>query len=674
LSRIPFGKNLRDACYCYWESLQQYDNEIKEFINSILAKSQITSHFNVIKFGLTEFKISLLYYPNFHILPHPELKTSIVINLATGKIRKIDYANSSNPPILHRKEALLTPDHPSIAKYESLTKSEEQIGLYQTTTVIGLRKNWERLLSEKGLTYKGHKLISQLSKSYRVKPVPQISRHKTAIKRYNFSKPVQTLYENSFIEPGTTFFDYGCGKGDDIHGLKNIDIEVSGWDPVLRPEGEKTKADIVNLGFVLNVIENQIERADALKEAFSLTKTVLSVSTIVAQTNSTSERTPYKDGILTKRKTFQKYFSQNELRSYIESVLETTAVAVGPGIFYVFKSPVEQQEFLSKRNKRKINWEELSRKFYPDRAERLRLKRDALYEKNKHLLDQFWEMMLDFGRLPKKNEIEYYDKLKLNFGTPNAAKNFFIEKYGDETLKAAFTSRKDDLLVYLSLSNFKNRVPFKHLSLRLQNDIKTFLGSYKDGLEQSRQMLFSIGKPEIITALCSQTKFGFFDHKALYIHKSLMNDLHPILRIYIGCAGILYGDFNEIDIIKIHKRSGKVTLLKYDNFDDKNLPELNERIKVNLRKQHIDFFDHQSGPWQQLLYYKERFVASEHPARKKWEKFSKKLRKLGFNENDPIGPSKQEFLEQIEEKGLTINLNKRRKQKTNWLNSSLIEK
>ena len=201
------------------------------------------------------------------------------------------------------------------------------------------------------------------------------------------------------------------------------------------------------------------------------------------------------------------------------------------------------------------------------------------------------------------------------------------------------------------------------MSLKLQNDIKTFLGSYKEGLEKSRQMLYSIGDPEIITELCSQTKFGFFDHKALYIHKSSMDELHPILRIYIGCAGILYGDLKDIDIIKIHKQSGKVTLLKYDDFENKKLPELHERIKVNLRNQRIDFFDHQIGPWQQLLYFKERFVSPGHPSRERWQTFGNKLRKLGINENDPIGPSKQEFYKIIEEKELTINLNRRRTKK-----------
>lgn len=83
-------------------------------------------------------------------------------------------------------------------------------------------------------------------------------------------------------------------------------------------------------------------------------------------------------------------------------------------------------------------------------------------------------------------------------------------------------------------------------------------------------------------------------------------------------------------------------------------------MKINLRNQRIDIFDHQTGPRQQLQYFKELYVDQNHSERSKWEKYSNKLRKLGFNDKITIGPIKQEFLEMIEQKGLTVNLNKKR--------------
>jgi hypothetical protein len=62
--------------------------------------------------------------------------------------------------------------------------------------------------------------------------------------------------------------------------------------------------------------------------------------------------------------------------------------------------------------------------------------------------------------------------------------------------------------------------------------------------------------------------------------------------MYIGCAGVLYGDLHDAHVIKIHKRSRKMSLLKYDDFEKNPLPELVERVKINLRKQTIEVFDH----------------------------------------------------------------------------------
>ena len=96
------------------------------------------------------------------------------------------------------------------------------------------------------------------------------------------------------------------------------------------------------------------------------------------------------------------------------------------------------------------------------------------------------------------------------------------------------------------------------------------------------------------------------------IHRSLFAELPPLLRIYVQCAAHRYGDPAQADLIKIHKHSGKVTFQHYDDFDGKPLPELQTRIKVNLRNLFVEVFDHSIGPKIQLLYFKERFVGKDH--------------------------------------------------------------
>jgi len=259
------------------------------------------------------------------------------------------------------------------------------------------------------------------------------------------------------------------------------------------------------------------------------------------------------------------------------------------------------------------------------------------------------------GRVPAKGEFERHDELLREVGSGNKAKNLFVRRFGEETLARAFELRRNDLQVYLALSNFKKKVPFRHLPDGLKRDIKTFLGGYKPAVEESQSLLFSAGNPEVIAKLCDETPFGHLDHQALYIHRGLVQELHPVLRIYVGCAEVLLGDLKEIDVIKIHKRSGKVTLLKYDDFEGKPLPELQERIKVNLRRQIVDVFDHRSVEKQELLYLKERYVAKDHPERPKWEEFSKWLMSQGLDLERGYGPSKQELVSLLESKGLAVD-------------------
>ncbi|MGE5607904.1 MAG: hypothetical protein ACM359_01510 [Bacillota bacterium] len=80
------------------------------------------------------------------------------------------------------------------------------------------------------------------------------------------------------VTSGVTVFDYGCGRGGDLSILAGMGIRAAGWDPVHRPDATKAPADVVNLGYVVNVIEDTNERAATLKAAWELAEKVLIVS------------------------------------------------------------------------------------------------------------------------------------------------------------------------------------------------------------------------------------------------------------------------------------------------------------------------------------------------------------------------------------------------------------
>ena len=73
-----------------------------------------------------------------------------------------------------------------------------------------------------------------------------------------------------------------------------------------------------------------------------------------------------------------------------------------------------------------------------------------------------------------------------------------------------------------------------------------------------------------------------------------------------GCAAQLFGDIDAFDLIKIHFASGKVSLLRFDDWG-KEVPLLLERVKVRLRDQEVDVFTYgdryESTPLEDKLLY-----------------------------------------------------------------------
>jgi DNA phosphorothioation-associated putative methyltransferase len=179
--------------------------------------------------------------------------------------------------------------------------------------------------------------------------VNEVVRHLTAMGRSALSRPVALALSNGLLHPTATFFDYGCGRGGDLQRLSTLGYAVAGWDPAHHPQGERRAADVVNLGYVVNVIENATERADALRAAWSLARQVLVVSARPDWEGRDVPGRPYGDGILTGKGTFQKFFAQDELRSWIDNILGTRSIAAAPGIFYVFRDDVQAQSFLAAR-------------------------------------------------------------------------------------------------------------------------------------------------------------------------------------------------------------------------------------------------------------------------------------------------------------------------------------
>ena len=190
---------------------------------------------------------------------------------------------------------------------------------------------------------------------------------------------------------------------------------------------------------------------------------------------------------------------------------------------------------------------------------------------------------------------------------------------------------KEDLLVYLALAKLKNGNVLSSMPQILKDRILKHLGNNIRALAESRKLLSCLSNPGEIVGLCEKSSLGIQDREAMWIHTSLIKELHPALRVYIGCSSFFYGDPESADIVKIHKKSSKVTYYLYDDFENKLLPEMHDRIKIDLTRQKIDHFDHRSKKNPEVVYFKERFIDKESKQYEEWNQFSRHLKVNGYN-------------------------------------------
>jgi DNA phosphorothioation-associated putative methyltransferase len=647
------GKKVLNNVYwhCSITALQPIEVQQQIAEAEILANLQADRDYNIVKYDANSPLLSLLWYPQFFNDAFPALAISYRIDLTSKRVEKRSYQNSINPPILHRKELFLSPNDPRIPHFQELTSTAEQLGLFDDTIHIGFKQAWENLIAEKGFQLQDHQFVpignvEPEETEFQPSPNAAIARHLTALSRSNLSAPMQCLARHGFLNGEFSVFDYGCGKGDDVRNLSANAISVSGWDPHYAPEQPKQAADIVNLGFVINVIENLAERLAALQGAYALTQKLLVVSAMLLNQNAFKGQA-FNDGVITQRNTFQKYFTQTELKEFISENLESDAIPVAPGIFFVFKDSDAEQSFLLNRQRSQRTVLRLSQR--PTVAKLPKLSR---YEKFKHLLEPLWQQTLILGRVPEKTKITPLVELTQAFGTVNKALSLMLEEYDAAILEQARQSRIDDLLTYFALQAFSKRKSYKHLDNTLQKDIKAFFGDYQNAITTAQKLLFQISNTELITALCQQAAeqgLGYLNEEnALQLHTSVVSQLPALLRIYIGCATVLYGDIEQTDLIKVHSQSGKLSLMRYDDFENQSLPRLLERVKINLREQSFDLYQYGETYQPTYLYLKSRYINEEFPNYAEQLQFDEQLEVLNLFDLNGYGLKPDEFQQTLQ--------------------------
>ncbi|EKO3531995.1 DNA phosphorothioation-associated putative methyltransferase [Vibrio fluvialis] len=628
VAQVKIGKQLPEAIYLHKDAFSALPTALTKFIPAVAKALNLPDEqWNLVKLFKREFRLSLLHYPAFYNDAYPALKQSLNVDLAKLTHKLTCYCDSDNPPILHRKETMVLPNSEHYADFVSLTKEGENAGLYENTRIIGFKRSWANVIAQHGYELiDGH--LFRCSAATQKNEI-DIDRYKTALVRHELSTPMKNLAKHGYLSGLYSIFDYGCGRGDDLRELEAHGLEALGWDPNFQPDNERVSSSIVNLGFVLNVIEDQDERLEALLGAWDLTEQLLVISVMLANETYIAQFKPYKDGVITSRNTFQKYYAQTEIKTYIERHLQEEVIAVAPGIFYIFKDKLEEQQYLQRKYKRHHKWQQLTS---PEPVE-AKDKAKLLITQNQEIFDAFWNSCLELGRIPANEEFEQSDKIRALIGSHKKVFGLLREMFDTHEFEKAEKRRKEDLLLYFAMGLFEKRKPYKQQPESLKRDIKALFDDYKTALNLATELLFAIADAELINTQCKKAHQYLpasllNEGHSLILHRDYIDDLPLLLRAYIGAGLQMYGELNdEIDLIKIHTTSGKLTLTAYDNFE-KSVPFLVERIKIKMAEQDIDFFDYVDEKRRPPLLNKHFYLPSEHKDYKKQLSFDKRLAKL----------------------------------------------
>ena len=250
--------------------------------------------------------------------------------------------------------------------------------------------------------------------------------------------------------------------------------------------------------------------------------------------------------------------------------------------------------------------------------------------------------MTQLGRLPGPEEFPQSAQVIERLGSLNKAFALIRRVTDEQPWEDIAQRHTEDLLVYLALSRFRHRPKLSQLPTGIQRDIKAFLGNYSQACTRADTLLFRAGDPAAIDAACQQAEAGKLADNALIVHRTALDCLPPILRIYEGCARALVGDIDEANLIKLHRFSGKVSYIAYPEFETKPHPRLHLRVKVSLRTLGIDFFDYSNWQDPPLLFRKEQFLHADHPLHEKFSRLTHQEERRGLlHEIDDSAPATQ---------------------------------
>lgn len=275
------------------------------------------------------------------------------------------------------------------------------------------------------------------------------------------------------------------------------------------------------------------------------------------------------------------------------------------------------------------------------------------------LLDELWATMLDLGRTPEVDEITNLAAINADLGSLTKALRLIARHYDQTMLDAAAEARADDVRLLMATQQFAKRPAYRHLERRLQLDIRAFFGDYRSAQAAGMNLLLDAADPQKMLAACQLAAtqgLGWLDaDHSLQLHISLVERLPALLRAYVTCGLIIWDALSDVQLVKIHIASGKLTLMEFEDFDEDPLPRMRRRIKVIVRKLDCDIFEYGSPDYPKpLLYRKSRYLHEDHPGYAEQLAFDEAIERSGVLSDSGFGPTADVLTQLLDANRLAI--------------------
>ncbi|MDX2270996.1 MAG: DNA phosphorothioation-associated putative methyltransferase [Cyanobacteriota bacterium] len=164
---------------------------------------------------------------------------------------------------------------------------------------------------------------------------------------------------------------------------------------------------------------------------------------------------------------------------------------------------------------------------------------------------------------------------------------------------------KQDLMLYLALTNFGYCSRLNQLTSEVQEDLKALLGTYRQACTQADEMLKSLGNLNFVAEKCRSSSIGRCECKSLTVHVTALENLDPLLRLYESCATRTIGRPEGAMLVKFHSRQPKIAYHFYPTFETDLHPTLHTYMEIDLRDLHVKYHDFDAEDNAPILHRKE---------------------------------------------------------------------